>query len=244
MYKKLAALASSVAFFALSATTAFAATYTLFGDAQIVPGGNPGNAAQLRSDATVLPVFGGVRFSPVPATIAGLNTLGTDFNVTNDDCFGGSPRFQIRVDMDSDGLLSAGDKNVFVYLGPFPNYTACTPNTWSSSGNLVTDPNKRWDTSQVGGTFYDSYANASALTAGKAVLGVSLVVDSSWGFGDNEQTILVDNVAVNSDLYTFEPNTPTSKDECKDNGWQGLEDANGNPFKNQGQCVSYFNHNN
>jgi len=235
MYKKIAAVVSSLALFALWATNTFAAEYTLFGDAQIVTGGNPGNAAQLRSDATVPPGFGGVRFSPVPATIASLATLGTDFNVTNDDCFGGSPRFQIRVDMDSDGVLSAGDKNVFVYLGPFPNYTGCTPNSWTSSGNLVTDPDLRWETSQVGGTFYDSYASASALTAGKAILRVSLVVDSSWGFPDNEQTILVDNVMVNSDLYTFE-----TKDSCKNGGWQDLEDANGQPFKNQGDCVSYF----
>jgi len=35
---------------------------------------------------------------------------------------------------------------------------------------------------------------------------------------------------------------PTSKDACKKNGYKNLTDANGNPFKNQGQCVSYFNH--
>lgn len=237
--KFLAGSITSGLFFALSATSALAASYTLFGDAQIVTGGNPGNAAQLRSDATVLPGFGGVRFSPVPATIASLATLGTDFNVTDDDCFGGSPRFQIRVDMDNDGIVSAGDGNVFVYPGPFPNYSGCTANIWVSSGNLVTDPNNRWDTGQVGGTFYDSYANASALTAGKAILRISLVVDSSWGFADNEQTVLVDNVLVNNDLYTFDPilvGPPANKDECKNGGWESF---NNPTFKNQGDCISY-----
>jgi hypothetical protein len=34
-------------------------------------------------------------------------------------------------------------------------------------------------------------------------------------------------------------NTPTSKDQCKNGGWQNYTDANGTPFKNQGDCVSY-----
>jgi hypothetical protein len=36
---------------------------------------------------------------------------------------------------------------------------------------------------------------------------------------------------------------PTSKDACKKDGYKNFTDANGQPFKNQGQCVSYSNHN-
>jgi hypothetical protein len=36
---------------------------------------------------------------------------------------------------------------------------------------------------------------------------------------------------------------PTAVQQCKDGGWQTLTDASGSPFKNQGQCVSYFIHN-
>ena len=36
---------------------------------------------------------------------------------------------------------------------------------------------------------------------------------------------------------------PTAVQQCKDGGWQTLTDASGQPFKNQGQCVSYFIHN-
>lgn len=32
---------------------------------------------------------------------------------------------------------------------------------------------------------------------------------------------------------------PTDKNECKKGGWMDLTDANGVPFKNQGDCVSY-----
>lgn len=43
--------------------------------------------------------------------------------------------------------------------------------------------------------------------------------------------------------YNFEPfRTPASKDDCKNGGWQNFATSSGTPFKNQGQCVSYFNH--
>jgi hypothetical protein len=32
---------------------------------------------------------------------------------------------------------------------------------------------------------------------------------------------------------------PTDKDQCKKGGWQNLADDQGEPFKNQGQCVSF-----
>ena len=47
-------------------------------------------------------------------------------------------------------------------------------------------------------------------------------------------TAQFDNVTINSTTYTFE-----SKASCKDGGWQNLTFSPG-PFKNQGDCVSYF----
>ena len=36
------------------------------------------------------------------------------------------------------------------------------------------------------------------------------------------------------------PSTPTSKEQCKKDGWKDFKDENGNPlFKNQGDCVSF-----
>lgn len=32
---------------------------------------------------------------------------------------------------------------------------------------------------------------------------------------------------------------PTDKDQCKNGGWQNLANDQGEPFKNQGQCVSF-----
>jgi hypothetical protein len=50
-------------------------------------------------------------------------------------------------------------------------------------------------------------------------------------------TVAVDGVQFNDTIYNFEIGTaPTSKDDCKDGGWQSFNDP---AFKNQGDCVSY-----
>ena len=67
-------------------TVAVAASgYALFGDAEIVSGGNPGNAAQLRSDAS--PGYGGVDFDiPAGMTVADLANLSTEAVPRHDGC--------------------------------------------------------------------------------------------------------------------------------------------------------------
>lgn len=52
--------------------------------------------------------------------------------------------------------------------------------------------------------------------------------------------VQTDLVNFNGTIYDFEQFvTPTTKDQCKKDGWKTLADANGQPFKNQGDCVSY-----
>lgn len=46
----------------------------------------------------------------------------------------------------------------------------------------------------------------------------------------------------NSITYDFEPfRVASGKDACKNGGWRTLKRADGSPFKNQGDCVSYTN---
>ena len=214
-----------------------ATSYSLFGDATIVPLGNPGNAAEL---ASVEPGgSAGVDLtSDTVATLDDLANLATDYNFTENSCGGGSPRFQVNLDN------GAGDTgNLFVYLGPPPSYTGCATNVWTSTGNLVA-PTSLVDTTQLdGGAFYDTYAAALIKYGSYEVTGIQLVADGEWAFA-GDQVVLMDNIEVNSDVVTFDPNVPTSKDECKNGGWQDLQDENFNSFRNQGQCVSYFNHSN
>jgi hypothetical protein len=211
------------------ASAAVSSDYTFFGEASLVsPGNASATAAQMTSDAD--PGFGGVDFNdPSGLTVADLENLATDFNVTDDSCGGGSPRFQVSVDSDGDG---DHDGNLFVYLGPPPAYTACVPG-WQSTGNLADDTDFV-DATQLGGLFYDSWLNVRTTYGAFDVLGVSIATDGSWNaaatLGDGEQTVQVDNVEINDTLYTFELE---SKDQCKNGGWEDFG------FRNQGQCVRF-----
>jgi hypothetical protein len=61
----------------------------------------------------------------------------------------------------------------------------------------------------------------------------------SFNPGYNVETDLVN---FNGTTYNFEPfQSPSDKNECKKGGWQDLTDQNGQPFKNQGECVSWTN---
>jgi len=204
-------------------SVALAASYTLFGDASLVhPGNASDTAAQLRSVATT---YGGVDFDvPSGTTVGQLTNLGTDYKFTSGSCGGGAPRFQINT----------AQGNIFVYIGPPPNYTLCPMNVWLPTGNLLLLP---VDSSQLpGGTFYDTWAHVLAAYGSLAVTGIQVVSDGGWSVGTT-QTVLVDNVQINDMLFTFE--TPPTKDSCKDGGWKDFTSAPG-PFKNQGDCVSYF----
>jgi hypothetical protein len=214
-------------------------TYSLFGNAQIVPGGNPGNAAELVSDATAIDVFGGVSILlDAPVAWADFDTLSTDYNVTDDDCGGGSPRLQIRVDTTGDGV---SDGSVRVAIGPSPNFIDCAAG-WQNTGNVIGNEDAgRYDYSVFGGSPFTTYSNAPAVVSGGDVVGITAVVDGFWNAeaangADGEQTVLVDNINVNGQVTTFEPE-PT-KDDCKKGGWMTMTDPG--PFKNQGDCVSYF----
>ena len=231
---------TTIAGLALITGIAFAASgYTLFGNATLI---NPGNASNTAVNLTsACPggsavcfgnntfTYSGIDFSiPAGTTFGSLTNLQTDYEVTAGDCGGGSPRFQINID----------GNNVFVYLGPLPNFTGCTPNVWQTTENFIGSSDKVFDTSQfVGGSQYSTYASALALLGSHTVTGIQLVVDGGWAVAGNTQTILIDNTTVGGNTYTYEPLT---KANCLNGGWQNLTDANGNSFKNQGDCVSYF----
>jgi hypothetical protein len=232
--------AAVVAVMALSGIVAasHAENYTLFGDAQIVsPGNGSDRAVQIRSATAVPPGYGGIDFDiPAGTTFEDFTTLATDYWFESDDsCGGGSPRFQINVDDPN----SADSGNIFVYIGPPPNYTLCPPGVWSNTGDLLEGINLI-DTSQLDlGIFYDPYAVAVIKYGDYVVTGVQLVVDASWAFADSEQTARVDNTNIDGAVYTYERGHPKTSDDCKHGGWMDLTRADGSTFKNQGDCIQY-----
>lgn len=199
--RKRTTLVAAIAAALVLAPAAIAATATPFGGATTSGGiltlvSNTGDAGTT-NDAS------GATFGDTGVTtFASLTTLSTEFDVTDDDCKAGSPRFQIRVQ-----TPSSGEKNVFVYLGPTPSFTGCSQNVWIASGNLIGSTDGRFDTSQVqAGTQVSTYAQALALVGSYPVTGISLVVDSGWAFDDKEQTVRIRNVRINSSTF-FTPDT-------------------------------------
>jgi hypothetical protein len=217
---------------ALPGLAAVGAGYTFFGDATYVtPGHNSNRAVKLVADTAGGKPFSGIDYAiPAGLTVNDLDQLGTEyFFPTGSSCKDGSPRFQINVDHDNNP--STPSKNIFVYIGPPPSYTGCPANVWSNTGNLLT-PASLVDATQLGGTFYQPWASVQAAFGGLTVTGIQLVADEFTG----PQTTLVDNTNVNGTLYDYEF---ASANDCKKGGYQNFTFAPG-PFKNQGQCVSYF----
>jgi hypothetical protein len=227
---------------ALISQTAFAfhdeEHYSLFEDAAYTtPGHNSDRAVTVTSDSD--PGYGGIEFGVEEGTtFADLETLSTDYLFADaDSCEGGSPRFQIGLE----NATSGDSGNIFVYLGSEPNYNDCPDGVWTNTGDLIGSSSV--DASQLdGGTFYNSYADALEDYGDYAVTELSLVADAGWAAEDGSQVVTFDNTQINSTIFTYEepaPETPTSKDQCKNGGWMTLADGDGNLFKNQGQCVAY-----
>src|SRR5688572_2063584 len=194
------ALAAAAPALAADGSTTFGGATVENGVATLVA--NVGNASTADD-------FSGVTV-PVPTglTFGQITELSSEYNVTDDDCGAGSPRFQVKV----------GGKNVFIAFGPPATLTGCAKNTWLSTGNLTQAQKAecRVDTSQfTGGTQCSSWAEAVALLGSQLVESVSLVVDSSWNsatqtnpaFTDKEQTVMVRNVKLNDKTF-FAPTTP------------------------------------
>jgi hypothetical protein len=197
------------------------------------------------SDAGTANDFGAIGF-PVPsgATLATLTTLSAEFNVTDDNCGGGSPRFELTI----------GGKNVFVYLGPSPGFNTCTANTWLSSGNLVgTSDQCRVDTSQlIAGTQCTTWAAAVAALGSQPITAIRLVVDGGWSQADKEQTVLVRTVRINGQTF-ITPSAPGAKlnpsQLCKAErsrmgsaAFNELWGTNANARNAYGKCVSAMAH--
>jgi hypothetical protein len=148
-------------------------------------------------------------------TFDDISNLTAVYNFTLGNCHGGSLRWSVRVDVGNDGNTS-NDGSVFIYYGGFPNFTDCTSpdslvDTNQSGENMIGKPDLRYDTSQVGGMFYDSYGHARTLVGTDNVIRASLVLDSGWG---GDQRLTLGSATVNDNTFTPRPPTALAK-TCK-----------------------------
>jgi hypothetical protein len=184
-----------------------AATATLSGTA-VVEGDHVKIVSDFSDDpANTANNFGAVSFTDTGVTtFNSITTLSAEFNVTDDACLGGSPRFEVD--------FAGTDNNLFIYLGTFNATTGqfdCLPNTWISSGNLIGVPETRYDTSKfAGGTFYDTYAHALTLLGAMTVDAIRFVGDGGWIFADKEQTVFLRMATINTSVFTWPVVEPPS----------------------------------
>jgi hypothetical protein len=146
--------------------------------------------------------------------------------------------------------------NVYANFGVSPDdkFYDCRYNvvpTVGSTGGFTTvtfDPTAAYPVTTRGGASASPFpcpaipADMDLLSAGSNIRAFSLNVgDTSAsdvgldGYLDNVVVALSSGVTT----YDFEPYVvATDKNQCKKGGWMTLKDADGNSFKNQGQCVS------
>lgn len=154
------------------------------------------------------------------------------------------PSYQLAVDLN--GSAAGGFTNL-VYE-PYWNGTVA-PGTWQqwdvASGQFWSSSTFTDGTCSVvngaGGPPFYTLADLQANCPDAVVVGYGVNIGT---FNPN-YNVETDGFVFNDTTYDFElTNAPTDKDACKGEGWQSLTDANGQAFKNQGQCVSYANHTN
>ena len=196
--------------------------FTPFGGAEV-----SGDSATLVSNSGE--PFSGIDFElPGPVAFGDITQLSAEYEITAGDCGSGAPRFQLNIADDQ------GPNNVFVYIGPFPNYTGCGTGP-GDTGNLVETAEARFDVTQIecvvapANAFYATYEEAAACIGDRAVEGIQLVVDNG-----NIEVVVDPEVAVDVEI-----GPPTSKDQCKNCGWATFNTPR--TFKNQGDCIQFVN---
>lgn len=131
-------------------------------------------------------------FTPsVPLLFSELKTLSAVYAFSEGTCHGGALRWSVRL---------SPTESVFIYYGALPGFTDCTSaGAANQSGlDMLSFTDARFDTMQVGGTFYDTYANALALVGNRPIVRASLVLDGGWA---GDQVLAPSNVTVNANTF-------------------------------------------
>lgn len=130
---------------------------------------------------------------------------------------------------------------------PYQNGTV-VPNTWQQwdvdAGQLWSTRNYSSGTCMVtaggGGAPFYTLSTLAATCPDAVVAGYGVNI----GTNNPGYDVSTDLIKINNTTYNFEPwLVPTNKDQCKNYGWRIYRQADGTPFRNQGQCVAYVNHN-
>jgi hypothetical protein len=213
--------------------------------------------------------FGSLTFTPAGSlTFNDITNLTANYAFTTGNCQGGSLRWSVTFDIGNDNHIppeegepdpTLNDRSVFVYYGGYPNFTDCTTGANNHSGvNMIGLSDLRYDTSQLGGTFYDTYANAQALVGTMEVVAVTLVVDSGWMQDElgayKDQSVALTSARVNDNVFVPVTGAPTATCVLPTAAITVVEDINGpadpataqfrlndSLYRNTNQCTYSYN---
>jgi hypothetical protein len=164
---------------------------------------------------------------------------------------GGSPNqvpaINIQVDING-GTLNAGEFTTLVFE---PVYN-------TNQGAIVDGQWQTWDAYNGGNAIWWSSRPIPGVCASSCFVTWNQILASNpnatilGGFGINQGsgnpalTASSDVLTIGSNgdciTYDFEPfRVAATKDDCKNGGYNNVKDAQGNAFKNQGQCIQFVN---
>ncbi len=208
------------------------------------PGGD--GALQLTTDATTTSKAQYMHEASTPITdITELSYYSKQISASFPQ---GDASYQLAIDTNG---TETGGFTTLVYE-PYQNGTV-VPNTWTQHD---VDQGQFWSSRSItcsngsltaggGGTPFYTLSDVKTMCPEAVVVGFGVNIGSS----NPSYTINTDLVTFNGTTYDFElvepgpvVNEPTSKDACKNGGYKTLTNSEGDVFRNQGQCVSYFNH--
>jgi hypothetical protein len=109
-------------------------------------------------------------------------------------------------------------------------------NVVTSNGTFFLGCNNVIPTMNANGTATYTFTAATIAAAGNQVAVPTGTITSVDVLIDVQGTADLSNITFNGQLQVP---VPTGKDQCKHGGWKTFTSP---PFKNQGQCIAWFNH--
>ena len=161
--------------------------------------------------------------------------IALQFNIDS-DVTDGNTGFQGRLVFEPYQGAPAGT----VVQGVWQIWNPMAQGRWWGSGNPATRPISAACPQSSPCTWQQivsAFPNAGIHPTAGAVI---FKAGSGWTNFDGNVDAFTIGVSGKSTTYDFEP-VATNKDACQNGGWQNVYRANGSPFKNQGDCVSYTN---
>ncbi|MGI8858024.1 MAG: hypothetical protein ACR2JW_19980 [Thermomicrobiales bacterium] len=200
-----------------AATTYTLTPFTFVGtaaDCAPAPAGTPGG---------VVAKFDNTTGNPAPSLLLAKNVPTTDCSAAGATVNGVSGITLTELNFDVMGYCGAGAPRFNVVTSDgIRHFFGCADGTQTPTTNGYTH------------VVFTPAQGFPPVTATETVKSIELIQDE-------QGTTHLDNISINTQVIGG-PNTPKSANDCKNGGFKNLQDANGKTFKNQGQCVAFFNH--